>query len=220
MKTITVLIIAIALTAICLSPVAATQNNNQVAVGTVVDSHDVNQQVTNYNNQVDQNANGVIIGNGNTQTVTNDNSKYIDGSVGGSSTTINVEAAPYTYHDMLDTGTHTTSEIISLFMNDVLVVPMNGDNPVFQGQRFNITWQSGCPILVYAIDTNDKDAIRALDNSPVYDDVYSVWTYGNVHVFKTEDPTHSSRAPQYLSTQKILCLHHLINIFRSDAQSA
>jgi hypothetical protein len=159
-------------------------------------------------------ASGVITGNGNDQTVVNYATTQNAGQISNtqntassSSTSTNYqitnEAPAYTYHDHLDLGAIRT-ETTSLFLGDVLVLPVNDGNIILAGQIVNVTYQSADPLLAYVIDSKDNDAIRAQSNAPTLEDSYGVWNYGNIRVFKTsEDSQHSSRAKQYLSSQAI-----------------
>jgi hypothetical protein len=157
---------------------------------------------------------GVIDGDHNSQTVvdysTTQNANRIDNTANSQSSSftstnyqITNEAPKYTYHDHLDLGAIRT-ETTSLFLGDVLVLPVNDGNIILAGQIVNVTYQSADPLLAYVIDSNDNDAIRAQSNAPTLEDSYGVWNYGNIRVFKTaEDSQHSSRAKQYLSSQAI-----------------
>ena len=183
------LTIALVAMVLCMIPVMATSAGSSVASG-VITGNSNNQEVINY--ATTQNAIGIT----NTQNIA---------STSSSSTNYQItnEAPKYTYHDHLDLGAIRT-ETTSLFLGDVLVLPVNDGNIIVKGQIVNITYQSADPLLVYVIDSNDNDAIRAQSNAPALDDAYGVWDYGNIRVFKTaEDSQHSSRVKQYLSSQAI-----------------
>jgi hypothetical protein len=195
----------VALVAISIVPVAADIIPMQGAVGTI-NGNGNTQSVTTDVQQTNQVTTGTLVGNGNTQSVT---SNYVGtsnvNSISGTSNqyTINNAAPKYTYHDSLDIGTIYT-ETTSLFMGDVLTIPMNNGKIVRTGHAFNITYQSADPLLVYVINTNDADAIHCQSNAPVLEDAYGVWDYGNINVFRTSNNAdHSARAKQYLSSQAI-----------------
>jgi hypothetical protein len=200
-----VLVIAIAM---CMFPVAAI---DQDATGIIVNSHDVQQNIQNdqqYNQQFNnQKAGADVTGNHDTTTVDNTVSTSVSTSTStttGSSSSVVINNAPaaYTYHDTLIGDTN--SETISLYQNDALVVPMNSGEEMTRGQVENITWMSADPILVYAIDTNDADAIREHSAAPVYDDFTGIYDFGPVHVYRAIDYRHASRARQYLSTNNAI----------------
>ena len=205
MKSLLVITLAIALIAICAFPVSA-QDNSQYANGVVIGSKDVQQSIVNNNDQLYQNqkSSGVVVGNGNKQDIDNSISTTDVTNNGGSSTsyTVNNEAPAYTYHDTLVGDTN--SETISLYQNDALVVPMNSGLEMERGQAANITWLSADPILVYAIDTNDADAIRENSANPVFEDFSGIYDFGPVHVYRAVDYRHASRARQYLSTNNAM----------------
>ena len=201
-------IATILIIAMCAIPLAMA-TPQQDSVGVIVDSHGVQQTIqNNYDqqyNQQDQKAGADVTGNNDKTIVDNSISTSTSTSTttgSSSSVVINNAPAAYTYHDTLIGDTN--SETISLYQNDALVVPMNSGEEMTRGQVENITWMSADPILVYAIDTNDADAIREHSAAPVYDDFTGIYDFGPVHVYRAIDYRHASRARQYLSTNNAI----------------
>lgn len=192
-------------------------DTDQTAIGTVVNSQDVDQTVITNNNQADQDANGVIVGNDNTQVVINDNSKgnSVTNNVGGTSVTygITYEAAEYTYHDLLDKP-QTNGRILSVYSGRALVYPLNFDGVILKGEMYNITYKSACPMLVYVVNTLDKDKVNLKSSAPIYDDIVGGFDHqalpvikGSIYdpeypdIIKSINPDYATLLAEDLSTQ-------------------
>jgi hypothetical protein len=173
-------------------------------------------------NSVNQNANGVVAGIGNTQTIQNsdgyingdgnvqnvntvnaDSVSYSNTATSQSGTYINVvnEAPEYTYHDRLDIGTVNT-EIVSLFMGEVEVVGAKDERWLQAGEQYKMTYKSACPLLAYVVDGNYKDRVRLWDGAPSYDVVYQKFDHNGISVTKLVKNNLQTSDRERLSTQR------------------
>lgn len=173
-------------------------------------------------NSVDQNANGVVAGIGNTQTIQNsdgyingdgnvqnvntvnaDSVSYSNTASSSSGTYINVvnEAPEYTYHDKLDIGTVNT-EIASLFMGEVEVVGAKDGAWLKAGEQFKLTYKAACPLLAYVVDGDYKERVRLWDGAPVYDTVYQKFDHNGIVTTKLVKNNLQTSTRERLSTQR------------------
>lgn len=173
-------------------------------------------------NSVTQNANGVVAGIGNTQTIQNsdgyingdgnvqnvntvnaDSVSYSNTATSQSGTYINVvnEAPKYTYHDKLDIGSVNT-EIVSLFMGEVEVAGAKDGRRIQAGEQFKMTYKSACPLLAYVVDGNYKDRVRLWDGAPSYDVVYQKFDHNGVATTKLVKNNLQTSDRERLSTQR------------------
>ena len=168
---------------ITISPALASTDQN---AGGIIVGNDNKQSVSNEytTNEIDQSSDGYIDGNHNTMIQTNVNNRDTDNSVSTDASITNVfmpsKSIPNYYG--LDAGV-VTSYIASLYEGQVLVV-MNDDNEriVSQpGDKYRYFVRSSVPVLAYVINANDaQKAEWDITCAPKYDPYMHKFELGNI----------------------------------------
>jgi len=162
------------------------QNTGGIIVG------DDNKQIVysehtdnNYNGKTEQNAKSVVNGNGNKVNTINNNLNVNGDVTNGATSVVNNQEMTFivpksTAYYGLDKPV-TNTEIVSLYMGQVLIVKNDNGNMQYAGDKFIYTYQSSLPVLLAVV--NDNEAGRAefdIDVAPVYNVYQHKYEMGNL----------------------------------------
>jgi hypothetical protein len=173
------------------------QNANGVMVGGIGNSQVVVNEHADYNGETEQNAKSIVNGNGNKVNTVNNNLNVNGDVTNGATSVSNVQTMTLnipksTAYYGLDTGAVTDRQIISLYLGQVFVANLDGDNLQIEGDKYTISAKSSLPVLAYIANMNDVNKAKFDNNvAPTYDTFLERYELGNldtIYVSKYRSP--------------------------------